>query len=158
MIRAGSARAVIAGGMDSMSTIPYLLKNVRFQGFKMGDRTLEDGWSDSIDPTCGYGMGGTAEYLAEKHGIQLTVKIGAVKYAHIAAFWYAVKILGYAARGRIIAAPAQPGERACSSSGTQQFQEFPAINSRHVSNLSCMAVTRSVLICYRIISQIGQKC
>jgi acetyl-CoA C-acetyltransferase len=55
--------------MDSMSTIPYLLKNVRFQGFKMGDKTLEDGWSDSIDPTCGYGMGGTAENLVEKHGI-----------------------------------------------------------------------------------------
>ncbi len=59
----------MTGGMDSMSTIPYLLKNVRFQGFKMGDRTLEDGWSDSIDPTCGYGMGGTAENVAEKHKI-----------------------------------------------------------------------------------------
>lgn len=59
----------MSGGMDSMSTIPYLLKNARFAGFKMGDRTLEDGWSDSIDPTCGYGMGGTAENLVEKHGI-----------------------------------------------------------------------------------------
>jgi acetyl-CoA C-acetyltransferase len=59
----------MTGGMDSMSTIPYLLKNVRFEGFKMGDRTLEDGWSDSIDPTCGMGMGATAENVAEKHGI-----------------------------------------------------------------------------------------
>ncbi|MBW2278063.1 MAG: thiolase family protein, partial [Deltaproteobacteria bacterium] len=31
--------------------------------------TLEDGWSDSIDPTCGYGMGGTAENVAEKNNI-----------------------------------------------------------------------------------------
>lgn len=65
----GQGDAYLTGGMDSMSTIPYLLKNVRFQGFKMGDRKLEDGWSDSIDPTCGYGMGGTAENLVEKHGI-----------------------------------------------------------------------------------------
>ncbi len=68
-IMTGQGEAYMTGGMDSMSTIPYLLKNVRFAGFKMGDRTLEDGWSDSVDPTCGYGMGGTAENLVEKHGI-----------------------------------------------------------------------------------------
>lgn len=67
-ILTGQGDTYLCGGMDSMSTIPYLLKNVRFEGFKMGDRKLEDGWSDSIDPTCGYGMGGTAENLAEKHG------------------------------------------------------------------------------------------
>ncbi len=59
----------MTGGMESMSTIPYLLKNVRFEGFKMGDRTLEDGWSDSIDPTFGQQMGVTAENLAKQHGI-----------------------------------------------------------------------------------------
>ncbi|MCP4602275.1 MAG: thiolase family protein [Proteobacteria bacterium] len=68
-ILTGQGKAYMTGGMDSMSTIPYLLKNARFQGFKMGDRTLEDGWSDSIDPICGYGMGGTAENLVEKYGI-----------------------------------------------------------------------------------------
>ncbi|MBN1653476.1 MAG: thiolase family protein [Deltaproteobacteria bacterium] len=68
-IQTGQGDAYITGGMDSMSTIPYLLKNVRFQGFKMGDRKLEDGWSDSIDPTCGYGMGETAENLADKYAI-----------------------------------------------------------------------------------------
>ena len=68
-IMTGQGEVYMTGGMDSMSTIPYLLKNVRFEGFKMGDRTLEDGWSDSIDPTCGMGMGGTAENLVEKHGI-----------------------------------------------------------------------------------------
>jgi acetyl-CoA C-acetyltransferase len=59
----------MAGGMESMSTIPFLLKNCRFEGFKMGDRKLEDGWSDSIDPTCGYGMGNTAENLLEKNDV-----------------------------------------------------------------------------------------
>ncbi len=68
-IRLGEASVVVAGGMDSMSTIPYLLKNARWEGFKMGDKTLLDGWSDSIDPLIGQGMGQTAENLAEKHGI-----------------------------------------------------------------------------------------
>jgi acetyl-CoA C-acetyltransferase len=68
-IMTGQGEVYMTGGMDSMSTIPYLLKNVRFEGFKMGDRKLEDGWSDSIDPTNGLGMGHTAENLVEKHGI-----------------------------------------------------------------------------------------
>ncbi|NMC69782.1 MAG: thiolase family protein [Myxococcales bacterium] len=62
----GDGRVVVAGGMDSMSTIPYLLKGVRFEGFHMGPKTLLDGWSDSIDPTCGCGMGETAENLVDK--------------------------------------------------------------------------------------------
>jgi acetyl-CoA C-acetyltransferase len=65
----GDGEVYVAGGMDSMSTIPYLLKDVRWQGFKMGDKTLLDGWSDSIDPLCGYGMGMTAENLVDKYGI-----------------------------------------------------------------------------------------
>ncbi len=68
-LQLGDTTAVMTGGMDSMSTIPYLLKNVRFEGFKMGDRKLEDGWSDSIDPLCGFGMGMTAENLVEKYDI-----------------------------------------------------------------------------------------
>lgn len=68
-IRLGDARTVVVGGMDSMSTIPYLLKDCRWSGFKMGDRTLLDGWSDSIDPLCNMGMGGTAENLVDKYKI-----------------------------------------------------------------------------------------
>lgn len=68
-IRLGDSSIVMTGGMDSMSTIPYLLKGTRWEGFKMGDKTLEDGWSDSIDPLCGQGMGVTAENLAEKYDI-----------------------------------------------------------------------------------------
>ncbi len=68
-LRLGDSRTMLVGGMDSMSTMPYLLKDCRWSGFKMGDRTLLDGWSDSIDPLCGMGMGATAENLAEKYGI-----------------------------------------------------------------------------------------
>jgi len=65
----GSAAFVLAGGMDSMSTMPYLLKNVRWEGFRMGDKTLLDGWSDAVDPLCGFGMGMTAENQVQKYGI-----------------------------------------------------------------------------------------
>jgi acetyl-CoA C-acetyltransferase len=68
-IMAGRGEVYMTGGMDSMSTIPFLLKNCRFEGFKMGDRKLEDGWSDSVDPTCGYGMGNTAENLLERNDV-----------------------------------------------------------------------------------------
>ncbi len=68
-IRLGDAETVLIGGFDSMSTIPYLLKNARWNGFKMGNKTLEDGWSDSIDPLIGAGMGDTAENLYDKYKI-----------------------------------------------------------------------------------------
>ena len=35
----------------------------------MGNKTLEDGWSDSIDPLIGQGMGDTAENLFDKYRI-----------------------------------------------------------------------------------------
>lgn len=69
-IRLGEAGIVVAGGFDSMSTIPYLLRGARWDGFKMGARTLDDGWSDSNDPVHDFmGMGETAENVGEKHGI-----------------------------------------------------------------------------------------
>ncbi len=68
-IRLGDHKTALVGGMDSMSTIPYLLKDCRWSGFKMGDRTLLDGWADSIDPVCGVGMGATAENLVDKYKI-----------------------------------------------------------------------------------------
>ncbi|MBM3327194.1 MAG: thiolase family protein [Calditrichaeota bacterium] len=65
-IAIGTASTVLVGGFDSMSTIPYLLKGARWAGFKMGDRKLEDGWSDATDPLIGQGMGATAENLFDK--------------------------------------------------------------------------------------------
>ena len=68
-IRLGEADTVLIGGFDSMSNIPYLLKGARWDGFKMGNKVLEDGWSDSIDPLIGQGMGETAENLYDKYKI-----------------------------------------------------------------------------------------
>jgi len=41
MIRAGDHQVVVAGGMESMSNAPYILKKARF-GYKLGDGTLID--------------------------------------------------------------------------------------------------------------------
>ena len=41
MIRSGDHSAVVAGGMESMSNAPYILKKARF-GYKLGDGTLID--------------------------------------------------------------------------------------------------------------------
>lgn len=68
-LQAGGANFILAGGMESMSTMPYLLKGARWEGFKAGDKTLMDSWSDTIDPLCGYGMGITAENQAAKYDI-----------------------------------------------------------------------------------------
>jgi acetyl-CoA C-acetyltransferase len=88
-LRLGEARIVVAGGMDSMSTIPYLLKNCRWEGFKMGNRELLDGWSDSIDPLIGQGMGETAENLADKYAISREDqdRYAAASHARAAAAW-----------------------------------------------------------------------
>jgi len=68
-IRLGDNEVVMVGGFDSMSSIPYLLKGARWEGFKMGNKVIEDGWSDSIDPLIGQGMGETAENLCDKYKI-----------------------------------------------------------------------------------------
>ena len=61
---------VIAGGMESMSQSPMLLKNSRF-GFKMGNQTLEDSMiADGLtDKFNDYHMGITAENLVEQYQI-----------------------------------------------------------------------------------------
>jgi acetyl-CoA C-acetyltransferase len=41
LIRSGDHSAVVAGGMESMSNAPYILKKARF-GYKLGDSTLID--------------------------------------------------------------------------------------------------------------------
>ena len=41
MIRAGDHQVIVAGGMESMSNAPYILKKARF-GYRLGDGTLID--------------------------------------------------------------------------------------------------------------------
>jgi len=69
-IRAGDAKAVVAGGMESMSNVPFYVRGLR-SGVKFGDQTVEDGLL--VDGLwCAFGnchMGGHAEYTASKAGI-----------------------------------------------------------------------------------------
>lgn len=64
-----TAQIVVAGGMDSMSTIPHLVRGLRFSPKKMGDILIEDGWKDATDPIARTTMGQTAERLAARHNI-----------------------------------------------------------------------------------------
>jgi acetyl-CoA C-acetyltransferase len=69
LIQVDQAKVVLCGGMESMSTIPHLLKGHRWEGFRMGPVTIEDGWSDAHDPVADMSMGMTAENLVVKYGL-----------------------------------------------------------------------------------------
>jgi len=66
-IKCGDAEVVVAGGMESMSNAPYLIKNAR-DGFRMGhqqvlDSMIHDGLWDAYND---YHMGNTGEVVAER--------------------------------------------------------------------------------------------
>lgn len=72
-VRLGDADVIVAGGMESMSGAPYLLKKARF-GHRMGhgeilDCMIADGLTCPITLVH---MGITAENIAEKYGIART--------------------------------------------------------------------------------------
>jgi acetyl-CoA C-acetyltransferase len=69
MIKAGSGRVILAGGMESMSNAPYLLPKAR-AGYRMGhhqvlDHMFYDGLQNPYD---GEMMGHFAEMLARRYG------------------------------------------------------------------------------------------
>ena len=69
-IKAGDARVIVAGGMESMSNAPYYVYGMR-NGVKLGDQQMVDGmikdglWCSS----CGVHMGSHAEYTAKKASV-----------------------------------------------------------------------------------------
>lgn len=69
-VRAGDAKLVVAGGMESMSNVPFYVRGLR-NGVKFGDQKLQDGLIlDGL--WCSFGdchMGGHAEYTAKKGGV-----------------------------------------------------------------------------------------
>src|SRR5919206_4639067 len=69
-IALGRARAVLAGGVESMSRVPYLAEGARW-GTRMGDVELVDGmYRDGfLDPLSGLLMGATAENLVDRYKI-----------------------------------------------------------------------------------------
>jgi len=69
-IRLGDAQAVLAGGTEHMTSIPFLATDVRW-GRKLGDEPLLDAmYRDGyLCPLCDQLMGETSETLAEEYGI-----------------------------------------------------------------------------------------
>jgi acetyl-CoA C-acetyltransferase len=69
-IMLGRARAVLAGGTESMSRVPYFAEGARW-GARMGNAELVDGmYRDGFnDPLSGLVMGQTAENLAQQYHI-----------------------------------------------------------------------------------------
>jgi len=74
-IMAGTADVVIAGGMESMSNAPYLLREMR-RGKKYGDSTLVDSMIYDGLMDCYYGehMGALCESTVEKYAISRSEK------------------------------------------------------------------------------------
>ncbi len=70
MIQSGEATCVLAGGAEQMTQIPYILRNVRFGGIRMGNGQLEDYMTSALtDSYAGIPMAITAENLGEKYGV-----------------------------------------------------------------------------------------
>lgn len=69
-IRAGDARAVLAGGMENMSRAPYLLEKAR-GGYRLGHGQMLDSMiSDGLwDPYSDFHMGSTGELVAQKYNL-----------------------------------------------------------------------------------------
>ena len=65
----GEARMVVAGGMESMSQAPHVVRGARW-GFRLGEGQLEDSLMVALkDSYCGCYMSDTAENLAQQLGI-----------------------------------------------------------------------------------------
>jgi acetyl-CoA C-acetyltransferase len=68
-IQAGDGEVFIAGGTESMSTAPYVVRGARW-GLKLRPTQFIDTlWEGLTDPICGQIMGRTAESLAAMYGI-----------------------------------------------------------------------------------------
>jgi acetyl-CoA C-acetyltransferase len=69
-IMLGDAEVVLAGGMENMTRVPFLLDRMR-TGYRLGNATVYDAmYRDGLlDPLCGLIMGETAENLVDRYDI-----------------------------------------------------------------------------------------
>jgi len=72
LIMLGETQVVLAGGGESMSQAPHVVRGARW-GLRLGPAPLEDLlWEALKDPQCGLSMAETAENLAEKYKLSRT--------------------------------------------------------------------------------------
>lgn len=69
-IALGDSEVVLAGGMENMTQVPFLLPQMR-RGYRLGNTEVVDGmYRDGLlDPLCGLIMGETAENLVDLYDI-----------------------------------------------------------------------------------------
>jgi acetyl-CoA C-acetyltransferase len=69
-IALGDSEVVVAGGMENMTRVPFLLDRMR-TGYRIGDAHVYDAmYRDGLlDPLCGLIMGETAENLVDRYGL-----------------------------------------------------------------------------------------
>lgn len=74
-ISLGENDVVLAGGVEQMSQVPYLLTKARW-GYRLGDDAVVDAnYQDGYDcPLCDMVMGETVDRLAEEYGITRTMQ------------------------------------------------------------------------------------
>jgi acetyl-CoA C-acetyltransferase len=72
-IALGDSEVVLAGGMENMTRVPFLLDRMR-TGYRMGDAKVYDAmYRDGLlDPMCGLLMGETAENLVDRYDLSRT--------------------------------------------------------------------------------------
>jgi len=69
MIQLGEAKTVLAGGMESMSQAPHVIRGARY-GLALGEGKMEDSLMVALlDTQCGLYMANTAELYGEQQGI-----------------------------------------------------------------------------------------
>src|SRR5579864_7022443 len=69
MIQLGESRVALAGGMESMSQAPHVIRGARW-GLGLGEGKMEDSLMVALlDSYCGLYMANTAELYAEQQGI-----------------------------------------------------------------------------------------
>jgi acetyl-CoA C-acetyltransferase len=69
-IALGDSEVVLAGGMENMTRVPFVLDRMR-TGYRMGDAQVDDAmYRDGLlDPLCGLIMGETAENLVDRYDL-----------------------------------------------------------------------------------------
>src|SRR3954447_166193 len=69
-IMLGDSEVVLAGGMENMTRVPFILDRMR-TGYRIGDAAVHDAmYRDGLlDPLCGLIMGETAENLVDRYDI-----------------------------------------------------------------------------------------
>jgi acetyl-CoA C-acetyltransferase len=68
-IQSGDAEVLVVGGSESMSSYPFVNRDLRFGKRMRHSEMIDAMWEGLTDPVCGQLMGVTAENLAEEFGI-----------------------------------------------------------------------------------------